>query len=77
MTKKTLTQTDYDSLITEAKWYAEGRRDAENIDMDPMLFAMAYRTAYKLWEKNRTGRGKWKGLSAFFNDYVSHAVHAA
>ncbi len=77
ITKRSLNQTDYDSLVTEAKWYAEGRKDAEGIDIEPMLFALAYQAAFKLFEKNRSGRAKWKGLPAFFNDYVAHAVHAA
>ena len=76
-TKKILNQSDYDTLITEAKWYAEGRKDAEGIKIEPMLFAMAYKQAYKLWEKNHTGRAKWKGIAAFFNDYVQHAHLAA
>ncbi|AWN04033.1 hypothetical protein PBI_PEREGRIN_208 [Rhodococcus phage Peregrin] len=75
MTMTTKTKTDLDTLFNEAMWYAEGRKDAENLDINSMLFGISYRNAYKKWESNPK-RAKWMGLSAFFNDYTSHLAAA-
>lgn len=70
------TKTDYDNLLNEAQWYAQGRKDAEGLDINPMLFGMSYRNAYRIWERNHKRGAKWMGLSGFFKDYTSHLAAA-